>query len=106
MLRTEPTADASLADMRARIKFGMGVTAMIRMMAPTISSSINEKPFCLRISIFPRFSSFEFILLTNDAVVHDICTCLAKAASYLGSEGHFRRALFSAEGQTSVLSSH
>jgi hypothetical protein len=28
---------------------------MIRMIATTISSSINEKPFCLRISSFPFF---------------------------------------------------
>ena len=55
MLRTEPTADDSLADIRARIKFGMAIAAMIRMMATTISSSISEKPFCLRISIFPSF---------------------------------------------------
>src|SRR5579872_132369 len=37
-----------LAAMRDRTKFGMAIAAMIRMMATTISSSINEKPFCLR----------------------------------------------------------
>ena len=51
MLRSEPTADASLADIRARSKFGMAIAAMIRMIATTISSSISEKPFCLRIWI-------------------------------------------------------
>ena len=50
MLRTEPTAEASLADMRARIKFGMAIAAMIRMMATTISSSMSEKP-----SLFPHY---------------------------------------------------
>jgi hypothetical protein len=29
------------------------MAAMIRMMATTISNSISEKPFCLRISSFP-----------------------------------------------------
>src|SRR5215831_2206025 len=56
MVRTEPTADASLADIRARIRFGMAIAAMIRMMATTISNSISEKPFCFRISIFPLVS--------------------------------------------------
>src|SRR5579872_5152092 len=37
-----------LAAMRDRTKFGIAIAAMIRMMATTISSSINEKPFCLR----------------------------------------------------------
>jgi hypothetical protein len=31
---------------------------MIRMMATTISSSMSEKPFCLRISIFSLVNSF------------------------------------------------
>src|SRR6266404_4498159 len=44
----EPTAEASFAAMRERSKFGMAMAAMIRMIATTISSSINEKPFCLR----------------------------------------------------------
>src|SRR5512138_3136869 len=48
MLRIEPTADDSLAAIRERSKFGMAIAAMIRMIATTISSSISEKPFCLR----------------------------------------------------------
>src|ERR1700681_1021717 len=56
MVRMEPTADDSLAATRALNKFGMAMAAMMRMMPTTISSSINEKPLCLRISIFPRFS--------------------------------------------------
>src|SRR5579871_571599 len=51
-LRTEPTADASLADIRARIRFGIAMAAMIRMMATTISNSISEKPFCFRMFFF------------------------------------------------------
>src|SRR6266496_5307896 len=49
MARTEPTAEDSLAEIRARRRLGMAMDAMIRMMATTISNSINEKPFCLRI---------------------------------------------------------
>jgi hypothetical protein len=37
------------------------------MIATTISSSISEKPFCFRISIFPRLD-LNFILVTDDAV--------------------------------------
>src|ERR1700686_4889816 len=58
MLRMEPTADDSLAAMRARSKFGIAIAAMIRMIATTISSSISEKPFCLR--ILNSFLPFEF----------------------------------------------
>jgi hypothetical protein len=51
MVRIEATADDSFAAMRARSKLGMAMAAMIRMIATTISNSISEKPFCLRISI-------------------------------------------------------
>src|SRR5208282_4849248 len=44
MVRIEPTADDSLAAARARNRFGMAIAAMPRMMATTVSSSINEKP--------------------------------------------------------------
>src|ERR1700722_17879590 len=47
IVRKEPTADDSLAAMRARSKFGMAIAAMIKMIATTINNSINEKPFCL-----------------------------------------------------------
>src|SRR5512140_3727726 len=49
MVRMVAAAAESLAEIRARSKFGMAMAAMIRMIATTISSSINEKPFCLRI---------------------------------------------------------
>jgi len=42
-------AAESLADILERSRFGIAMAAMIRMIATTISSSINEKPFCLRI---------------------------------------------------------
>ena len=50
MVRIEPTAEASLAEILARIRFGMAIAAMIRMIATTIRSSISEKPFCFFIS--------------------------------------------------------
>src|ERR1700687_6125247 len=70
MVRSPAAADESLAAILARIKFGIAIAAMIRMIATTISSSISEKPFCLRISIFPLVClGSNFILVTNDAVV-------------------------------------
>src|ERR1700730_15064383 len=47
-VRSEPTAEAWLAAIFARSRFGMAMAAIIKMMATTIKSSINEKPFCLR----------------------------------------------------------
>ena len=46
--RSEPMADASLPDMRARSRPGTAMAAMMPMMATTISSSISVKPFWLR----------------------------------------------------------
>jgi hypothetical protein len=46
-VRKEATADASLAAIFERSKFGIAIAAMIKMMATTINNSINEKPFCL-----------------------------------------------------------
>src|ERR1700693_2577173 len=53
MVRSELTADDSLAAMRARSRFGMAIAAIIRIIATTISNSISEKPFCFRISFSP-----------------------------------------------------
>src|SRR5437899_5241241 len=62
MLRTEPTAEDSLALILARSRFGIAIAAMIKMIATTISSSISEKPFCLRISLFfPLLKFFESV---------------------------------------------
>src|SRR5580704_5041885 len=46
IVRTDPTADASLAAIRERSRFGIAIAAIIRMIATTINNSINEKPFC------------------------------------------------------------
>src|SRR5260370_36137324 len=48
MVRMVLAAADSLASSLDRSKLGTAMAAMIRMMATTISSSINEKPFCLR----------------------------------------------------------
>src|SRR5258708_11621969 len=62
-VRIEPTAEASFAAIRERSRFGIAMAAMIRMIATTISNSINEKPFCLRICTFPlsKVLSSEFL---------------------------------------------
>src|SRR5215471_13283074 len=59
MLRTEPTAEDSLALILARSRFGIAIAAMIKMIATTINNSINEKPFCLRIRFFPLLGSLR-----------------------------------------------
>src|SRR6202043_601865 len=47
----EAAAEESFAAMRARIRFGIAMAAMISMIATTIRSSISEKPFCLRMAV-------------------------------------------------------
>ena len=39
--------------MRARIKFGIAMAAITRIIATTISSSMSEKPFCLCMALVP-----------------------------------------------------
>src|SRR5580693_9161814 len=52
MARSDPMADASLPDMRARSRPGTAIAAMMPMIATTISSSMRVKPLELRIFIF------------------------------------------------------
>jgi hypothetical protein len=47
MVRIEATAEASLAAILDRIKLGIAIAAMIKIIATTMSNSISEKPFCL-----------------------------------------------------------
>jgi hypothetical protein len=54
-VRSDAAADDWFAAILARMRFGIAMAAMIKMIATTISNSINEKPFCLLIIIF----SFE-----------------------------------------------
>jgi len=58
-VRSEPAADDSLAAIRERSKLGMAIAAMIKMIATTISNSINENPFSLFISSLSKFSQFS-----------------------------------------------
>src|ERR1700758_5414631 len=104
MERSEAAADASLADILARIKLGIAIAAMIRMIATTISSSISEKPFCcFRISFFPLLDSCRIHAgHGDDSVDLDVCICRAKVASYLGSGLTVASPLFSVQGQTMV----
>jgi hypothetical protein len=48
------TAEASLADIRELIRFGIAMAAMIRIIATTIRSSMRENPFCLLFIDVPR----------------------------------------------------
>src|SRR6267143_7307836 len=50
IMRSEATAEASLARRRERRKLGIAIAEMIKMIDTTISSSIREKPFCSRMS--------------------------------------------------------
>jgi len=51
-VRSEATADAWFAAIFDRIKLGIAIAAMIKMIATTINNSISEKPFCfLQISL-------------------------------------------------------
>ena len=53
IVRILAAADDSLADILARSRFGIAIAAINKMIATTISSSINENPFCFRIA-FPK----------------------------------------------------
>jgi hypothetical protein len=46
IVRREATAEASFAAIFERIRFGIAIAAMIKMIATTISNSISEKPVC------------------------------------------------------------
>jgi hypothetical protein len=63
MVRTEETADDSLAAIRARMKLGIEMAAMTRMIATTSSSSINENPSSLAIccSAIPRCGTAQIL---------------------------------------------
>src|ERR1700676_661869 len=65
-VRIEPTADASLAAILERSKFGIAIAAMIKMIATTIRSSISEKP--LRLFLMPKFPFLCFALTDSDGL--------------------------------------
>jgi hypothetical protein len=53
MVRIDSAADDSLAEIRARSKFGTAMAAITRIMATTMSSSMRENPLCFRIFVVP-----------------------------------------------------
>src|SRR5580693_8340976 len=86
MVCSEAAADESLAAIRARIRLGMAMAAMIRMMATTISSSISEKPFCcFRISLILLVIFFDLMLVSGMTQSGLIWHLLGRIAGYLGS---------------------
>src|SRR5277367_2682132 len=79
MERTEPTAEASLAAIRARSKFGIAMAAMIKMIATTISNSMSEKPFWFFfISVFSLELVFLISLVRPGGVRFPYCKADAK----------------------------
>src|SRR5690349_7081586 len=106
MLRTEPTAEDSLAAILARSRFGMAIAAMIKMIATTISNSINEKPFCLRILVLSLFSCF-FESSVSATRWQYLRTCLANHSSYQSqSDGRAYRPLFNYLRRIPALAAH
>src|SRR4029077_4407143 len=49
MVRMEASADASFALIRERKRFGIATAARTKIMVTTMSNSISENPFCLRL---------------------------------------------------------
>src|ERR1700685_4147059 len=86
MVCSEAAADESLAAIRARIRLGMAMAAMIRMMATTISSSISEKPFCcFRILLIFLVTFLELLLVSGMTQSGMIWHLPGHVGSYLGS---------------------
>src|SRR5580704_3583074 len=82
-VRREATADASLAAIFARTKFGIAIAAMIKMMATTINNSINENPFCL-FRMIPPNKILSFVLPMPD---------IKQALCHTGKMGKTNRAV-------------
>src|SRR6267143_2953282 len=86
--RNEPTAEASFAAIFERSKLGMAIAAMIKMIATTIKSSINEKPFCLfRINSPSRFEVRTGIRSIRSASMIPILTGASFRVYFHGTSG-------------------
>src|ERR1700722_19038880 len=73
IVRTDPTAEASLAAIRARSRFGIAMAAMIKMIATTISNSMSEKPFWFFFIVSPRSQAPKLIcVVLPGGVRHDL----------------------------------
>src|SRR6202041_37108 len=80
IVRTEPTADASLAAMRARSKFGIAIAAMIKIIATTMSNSISEKPFWFLFIVSPGSSAPDSVSYALAGYGSDRSTDRSKSA--------------------------
>src|SRR3954464_5052366 len=88
--RSEPMADASLPDMRARSRPGTAMAAMMPMIATTISSSMRVKPLALRIFILLSFkkdvyAGLRVLRMLVDCLcrLHEQPRCQGSAAAML-----------------------
>ena len=68
MVRQELTAEASLAAIRARIKLGIAMAAIMRIIATTISSSMSENPSpfqraCICLALIAEIPTSAFFAL-------------------------------------------
>src|SRR4051812_31774015 len=81
MVRSEPTAELSLADLRALSRLGIAIAAMIRMIATTMSNSMSEKPFCFVMRPPPR----EVLLVRS--VIGDLQGTGGRSRSLIGARG-------------------
>src|SRR4029077_3929710 len=79
-VRSEPTAEAWLAAIFDRNRLGMAMAAIIRIIATTIKSSINEKPFCLFRICAPIFSKGAVLSSRLDLC---LITCTEAAMSVI-----------------------
>src|SRR5207237_6257377 len=85
MVRSELTADDSLAAIRARSRFGIAIAAMIRMIATTMSNSINEKPRCFFISLSLSLSlrRSNFLVSISTASLYGVATKVRLWVDYI-----------------------
>src|SRR5882762_4505052 len=69
-VRIDATAEASFALIRERNRFGIATAAMIRMIATTISNSINENPPSLRLILRRLLSISRTNTCTRSPIGH------------------------------------
>src|SRR5688572_5640413 len=90
MARSEPIAEDSLPDMRARRRPGTAMAAMMPMIATTISSSISVNPFWLR----------TFMTSTPQ---NSLAACPLESVGSTGQQPSGRRDLVSNGSATAVV---
>src|SRR6187401_325198 len=88
MARSDPIADVSLPDMRARSRPGTAMAAMMPMIATTISSSMSVKPFWLRSFMTMSLLVVPLIFRTETL---DSCGAVDSRRLVAGTSGGRRR---------------